>query len=169
MTVASASRDTSAVMSLDDCFSTRRNDLVKVAFLISGTKELAEDALHDAYVAISRRLLGGAPIDDMYAYSYTVVANKARRQSRAGRSRIPLGSESHPADPFASADSRSVIASALRRLSKRQRTAVVLRYYSAFEYPEIAKVLRCRPATARSLVHRGLTIMRREMGDHGSV
>jgi len=156
-------------MSLDDCFATRRNDLVKVAFLISGTKELAEDALHDAYVAISRRLLDGAPIDDMYAYTYTVVANKARRQSRSARSPIPRGSESHPADPFASADSRSVIANALRQLSKRQRTAVVLRYYSAFEYPEIATVLRCRPATARSLVHRGLAIMKREMGDHGSV
>jgi len=169
MTVASASGNTSAVMSLDDCFATRRDELVKVAFLISGTKELAEDALHDAYVAISRRLMDGAPIDDMYAYSYTVVANKARRQSRAGRSRIPSESESAPADRSASADSRSVMANALKRLSKRQRAAVVLRYYSAFEYPEIAKVLRCRPATARSLVHRGLAIMRREMGDHGSV
>jgi RNA polymerase sigma factor (sigma-70 family) len=51
----------------------------------------------------------------------------------------------------------------LDRLSERQRTAVVLRYYADLPESEIAAILHCRPSTVRSLVQRALTRLREEL------
>ena len=50
--------------------------------------------------------------------------------------------------------------SALLRLPLRQRSALVLRYFEDLPDAAIAELLRCRPATVRSLVARGLEALR---------
>jgi len=40
----------------------------------------------------------------------------------------------------------------------------VLAYIGGFTSVEIAEMLGCRPTTARSLVHRGLRLLARELG-----
>jgi RNA polymerase sigma factor (sigma-70 family) len=50
---------------------------------------------------------------------------------------------------------------ALLALPVRQRAAIVLRYYEDLPEAQIAELLRCRPATVRSLVSRGLDTLRR--------
>jgi RNA polymerase sigma factor (sigma-70 family) len=50
---------------------------------------------------------------------------------------------------------------AIAKLPARQRAAVVLRYYGDLSDAEIARALRCRPATVRSLVHRALAELRK--------
>ena len=50
--------------------------------------------------------------------------------------------------------------SALLRLPLRQRAALVLRYFEDLPDTTIAELLRCRPATVRSLVARGLEALR---------
>ena len=52
---------------------------------------------------------------------------------------------------------------ALGHLSERQRTAVVLRYFVDLPDHQIAEVLGCRVSTVRSLVHRALRVLRKEM------
>jgi RNA polymerase sigma factor (sigma-70 family) len=49
---------------------------------------------------------------------------------------------------------------AMRRLTPRQRAAVVLRYYDDLSFADIAVLLDCPAATARSLVGRGLRQLR---------
>ena len=49
---------------------------------------------------------------------------------------------------------------ALLSLPARQRAAIVLRYYEDLHESEIADLLRCRPATVRSLIARGLETLR---------
>jgi len=50
---------------------------------------------------------------------------------------------------------------ALARLPYRQRAALVLKFYEDRTEADIAELLGCRPATVRSLVHRGLSALRR--------
>ena len=52
---------------------------------------------------------------------------------------------------------------ALDRLSERERAVVVLRYFVDLPDPEIAELLGCRPTTVRSLVHRSLRKLRKEL------
>ena len=51
----------------------------------------------------------------------------------------------------------------LRRLPDRQRAAIVLRFYEDLSEAEIARLLRCRPGTVKSLIHRGLARVRSGM------
>jgi RNA polymerase sigma factor (sigma-70 family) len=50
---------------------------------------------------------------------------------------------------------------ALAKLPARQRAAVVLRYYGDLPDADIARALRCRPGTVRSLIHRALADLRK--------
>jgi RNA polymerase sigma factor (sigma-70 family) len=54
-----------------------------------------------------------------------------------------------------------VVLDALAGLPYRQRVALVLRFYEDRPDDEIAVILGCRPATVRSLVHRGLATLRK--------
>ena len=54
-----------------------------------------------------------------------------------------------------------IVLDVLGRLPYRQRAALVLRFYEDWSDDQIATLLGCRPATVRSLVHRGLDAMRR--------
>lgn len=47
-----------------------------------------------------------------------------------------------------------------RELPPNQRAAVVLRFHEDLDYAEIARVLDCAEATARSHVHRALRTLR---------
>ena len=51
----------------------------------------------------------------------------------------------------------------LKRLSTRQRTAVVLRFYLDLPENEIAAILECRPGTVRSIVQRALAKLKKEL------
>lgn len=52
------------------------------------------------------------------------------------------------------------LADALAALPVKRRAAIVLRYYEGLSEAEIANVLRVRPGTVKSLVHRGLLQLR---------
>jgi len=53
---------------------------------------------------------------------------------------------------------------ALLRLPKRQRAAIVLRFYEDLSDVQTAEVLRCSPGTVRSLVSRSMKTLRSELG-----
>ena len=53
--------------------------------------------------------------------------------------------------------------SALDCLSDRQRIVVVLRYFVDLPDDEIAQALDVKPSTVRSLAHRALAVLRREL------
>jgi len=52
---------------------------------------------------------------------------------------------------------------ALRALPGRQRAAVYLRHYEGMDYAEVGAILGVPESTARSLVHRGLRCVAREL------
>jgi DNA-directed RNA polymerase specialized sigma24 family protein len=51
----------------------------------------------------------------------------------------------------------------LRALPERQRMALVLRFYEDLSEAEIARLLGCRPGTVKSLIHRGLAKVRKDI------
>jgi RNA polymerase sigma factor (sigma-70 family) len=59
---------------------------------------------------------------------------------------------------------REQLWAALRELPYRQRCALVLRFYEDLSERETARLLGCRVGTVKSLVHRGLSSMREQIG-----
>jgi len=51
----------------------------------------------------------------------------------------------------------------LRRQPARQRAVIVLRFYEDMSEADIAGVLRVRPGTVKSALHRGLATLRHDL------
>jgi RNA polymerase sigma factor (sigma-70 family) len=57
-----------------------------------------------------------------------------------------------------------VLRAALARLTKRQRAAIVLRFFADFPVADIAQALGCAEGTVRATLHQALGIMRIDVG-----
>ncbi len=124
--------------------------MVRLAHLITGSNEVAEDVVQDAFVRMHRNW---DRADQPGAYLRTIVVNGCRswhRRRRLERERLP-----RPTPAGVDAEVRELL-DALAHLGLRQRTALVLRFYVDMSEADVAQVLGCRPGTVKSLVHRGL-------------
>lgn len=137
-------------------YAERRVALVRLAYLLTSDREVAEEVVHDAVLALRPRWDG---IADPPAYLRTAVVNRCRswlRRQRTARAYDPPRVE----DPGLGADE---LWDALATLGDRHRTAIVLRFYEDLPDAAIAEALGCRPATVRTLVRRGLHALRKEI------
>jgi RNA polymerase sigma-70 factor (sigma-E family) len=132
--------------------------MVRLAHLITGSNEAAEDVVQEAFVKIYRKW---DRADRPGAYLRTVVVNGCRswlRRRRMERDRLP-----RPVPDGVDGvhgEARELL-DALARLGIRQRTALVLRFYADLSEADVAEALGCRPGTVKSLVHRGLRELER--------
>ena len=130
--------------------------LVRVAYLITGRRDVAEELTQDAFVASAAQW---AAVEQPAAYLRASVVNRCRSWLR----RIEV-EERHRPLPDAPRDlDADELWDALATLPERRRVAIVLRFYLDLPDDEIADVLGCRPATVRTTVHRGLAQLRKEI------
>ncbi len=143
--------------SFADFYLAQYPGLVRLAYVLTSSSELAEDMVQDCFV----RLHGHYErLDTPERYARQAVVNACRSHfRRAGRER-----DRRPLLYVVDGDGQEVAAGELHdvlmALPYRQRAAVVLRYYSDLSELEIAEVLGCRPGTVGSLIHRGLERLR---------
>jgi RNA polymerase sigma factor (sigma-70 family) len=144
--------------------------LTRLARIMLGDQEAAQDVVHDAFCGLIRRWSRLTDQDRAAAYLRAAVLNGCRdalrRQARRPAALSlrpellgddPLGTGSAGADValLATEDRRTVLA-ALRLLPDRQREALVLRYYLELPDADISRVMRIGESSVRSAVHRGL-------------
>lgn len=141
---------------IEELYVAERVRFVRLAYLFTGRQDVAEEIVQDAFMACAPRW---DRIDRPRSYLRTAVSNGARdwlRRTKLDRERSEPAVTSQEMEPDELWD-------ALGRLEPRRRIAIVLRFYEDVSDVDIADVLRCRPATVRSLIHRGLNDLRREI------
>jgi RNA polymerase sigma-70 factor (sigma-E family) len=124
--------------------------MVRLAHLITGSNEAAEDLVQDAFVRMHRTWDRAEQPGAYLRRSVVNACNSWHRRRRMERERLP-----RPAPEAADPEARELL-DALARLGVRQRTALVLRFYMDMSEADVASVIGCRPGTVKSLVHRGL-------------
>lgn len=140
--------------------------LFKLAYLLTGHRQAAEDLTQDALLKIFRHWGRVQAADHPVAYAKRVLTNCHLSETRRRRvSEVP-GLElrdveiTTAVDLTASVDARDEMWEALAELSDRRRTVLVLRYYEGMSDGDIARVLRWRPASVRSTAARALAQLR---------
>jgi RNA polymerase sigma factor (sigma-70 family) len=128
--------------------------MVRLAWLMTGSRELAEDLVQDAFVHVGAKW---ASVQTPTAYVRVTVTNAVRTHARRETRRRSLPNERlEPVLPCELDETWHL----LDRLPARERQALVLRFYADLPITEIAQALDCRVGTAKSLVHRGLARMK---------
>jgi RNA polymerase sigma-70 factor (sigma-E family) len=148
---------------LEALYRERYRATVHLARLLVGDHQRAEEIAQDAFVRVAPRV--GA-VDNPDAFLRTVTVNLCRDHSRRRRT-----ADRHPPPPPGVSPPPALPADldevwqAVQRLPERRRIAIVLRFWADLSTEDIAAVLDVRPATVRSLVHRGLASLQEVLTD----
>lgn len=151
----------------DGWLASRSLGLLRFAYLVTGSQDAAEDAVQTALAKACEHWSRISRTDDQDAYVRRMIVNAQISWWRKSRKREQPVAEPRPttyaADPAVAISQSDAVWRLCSTLPKRQRAAVVLRYYDDLTYAEIAAVLACPEATVRSYVHRALTALRQTL------
>jgi RNA polymerase sigma-70 factor (sigma-E family) len=142
--------------------------LGRYAYALAGGGDHRNDLLQDTLEKVARawRRIDseGAPL----AYARKVMFRtyvSAWRLTRHRPAEVPLIELPGEDDSFGRVDRRDLLRRALATLPRGQRAVLVLGYLDGASDDAIAETLGCRPATVRSLRHRGLAALRKQIND----
>lgn len=135
--------------------------LVKLAVLMTGDQPTAEDVVQDAFLGLYRRWQTLHDADKALGYLRSSVLNGCRSVHRVRLRRQAVTLD--PPRPVDSAEGEAMldeahreVLAALRRLPRRQREAVVLRYYLDMSEEQAAQAMGVSRGTVKSATSRGL-------------
>jgi len=146
-----------------------RPRLVGALSLLTGDSGVAEELAQEALVRVwSRwRQLDALGEPAMSAWTYRVAVNlgnswlRRRLAERRALARLASRTPAHHTD--ADAADKLAVRRAVAALPRRQRTALVLRYFADMPVAEAAEVMRCSPGTVKSLTSLAMTNLRRQL------
>jgi RNA polymerase sigma-70 factor (ECF subfamily) len=144
-------------------------DLVRVAFVICGDEDLAEDAAQAAWWIAWRKLRSLRDPERLKPWLVAVAANEARelarREHRHGVVELRVTADPSPgADPAGGIDHVD-LANALGHLKPEDRALVAMRYAADLDSSELAPVLGISPSGVRTRLSRAVDRLRKELGD----
>jgi RNA polymerase sigma-70 factor (sigma-E family) len=156
---------TSADDLLTTLYTSHYRELVRLAAFLTGDRDNAEEVVQDAYVSVHGSWRRLRELDKAEAYLRTAVVNASR--SRLRRRQVAQRHRPEPQRDVASAESfavehaqREAVLEALRALPRRQREAVVLRYYGDLSEAQTAAAMGCSTGAVKSHTSRAMAALR---------
>jgi RNA polymerase sigma-70 factor (sigma-E family) len=151
--------------SLAELFVRQVPRAVAIAYLMTGDRGIAEDLAQEAFIRLTGRFRHIRSPDAFDAYLRRTVVNlsishlRRRRVERAYLER-ERRRPTRSAQTLPDLGRREELWSVLLELPARQRAALVLRYYEDLSERQTAEILGTSVAAVRSLVSRGIEVLR---------
>ena len=148
--------------------SSDQQALLRLAATLTGSGAAAEELVADVLGRAFERWDRIGAVDRVGAYVRRMIVNEFISRRRRHRRIVLTGDLSvHEQaavvpDHAPGYDDRAALRDRISRLPRRQRAALVLRYYEDLPDAEIAAALGCAVGTVRSLVSRALAGLRAE-------
>ena len=154
---------------LDGLYRAHAPEALRLAYLLTGERSLAEDLVQDAFVRVLGRFHDLRNRDAFWWYLRRTIVNLAHSQFRRRRVERAWLERQRPAEAAPSTDDlgeRERLRRALMTLRPEQRAAIVLRYYEDLSEADTAQALGVAIGTVKSMVSRGMERLRTELPDH---
>ena len=154
--------------SLHHIYEQYRDSLLILAIALSHDVNIAEDAVHDVFVAFAQSLENFKLTGSLKAYLAKCVANRVRDLMRKKRSQ-PLGPEqncsasldlSDPSRLIVCNEELRLLSSALATLPHEQREVIVLHIHGQMRFRVIAKYLGISVNTVKGRYRYGIRKLR---------
>lgn len=132
--------------------------MVRLGYLVTQSRPVAEEIAQEAFLTVLERW---ADLDNPGGYlRVTVIRAAVRSRDRHRHEQTIVSSLRARHAPEPGIDE---MWEALAELPPMQRASIVLRFYCDFSHTQIAGVLDCSPASARMLLHRAITSLRKDV------
>ena len=148
--------------------------------LFMGSTQEAEDGLQETYLRAFRAYPKLQHHSNLRAWLYKIATNVANTELTRGTPEIPfVGEDDFPRSGDVAVEllieqriSIEQVNTAVAKLPRKQRIALVMRKYQGFDYGEIARVLEISEGAARANVYQAVRRLRsefqmEEIGDGG--
>lgn len=141
----------------------------RLAYLLTGDRDLAEDLVQDAFLKLIGRFTDLRNPNSFDAYLRKTVVTLSYgtfRRRRTERAYLvhERGLAGRTSDVLPDIEVKDELWTQLQGIAPRQRAALVLRYYEDLSEQQAADVLGCSLRTVKSLVTRGIQAMRVQQG-----
>jgi RNA polymerase sigma factor (sigma-70 family) len=160
-----------ALSSADEVVTTLVPLLYRLAYALTGNRDDADDLIQAASLRLLRHWRRVAEADDSLRYAKQLVINEHASQHRRLMRHIRLTRRllQYNVAQLDENVPRSQIDlwASLSRLTRPQRSVLVLQFYEGLPNDEVARLLNIPPATVRSHARRGLQRLRKELEDAG--
>jgi RNA polymerase sigma factor (sigma-70 family) len=155
VTIVEPSGSQPADLDLARLYADQRAPMTRLAHAITGSNAVAQEVVQDAFV----RMSGARDVREPVAYLRTVVVNLSRTAARRGARTVALPHEAVAVEP----PELDELWHHVQRLPEKYRTALALRFYADMSEAQMAEAMNVRPGTVKSLVSRGLEMLRKEL------
>lgn len=153
--------------------------LFRYGLRTTGDKELVKDCIHDLFVTIWKNRDGLSQPDSVKAYLLSSVQRKLVRQTTRIRSQQteaaamsePLVSncrEHQLIEDQTEVEQQHIVSKALNALTKREREAIYLKFYSNMSYKEVAEVMSIRVDSIYNLISKSIETLNSELTKENS-
>jgi RNA polymerase sigma-70 factor (sigma-E family) len=155
---------------IGDLYRREYASLLRLAILLAGDRESAEDIVHDSFAALQSRWTTLSDRGSAAGYLRVSVVNGSRSMHRrrgTGRRYLRMSEPDSvsPADAaFLLEEDHRAVAGEVRRLPRRQQQVLVLRYWSDMSESQIAAVLGISTGTVKSTASRAVKTIGRRLG-----
>jgi RNA polymerase sigma factor (sigma-70 family) len=143
-------------------------DMARIAYLVSGSVDVAEEAVQAAWAIAWRRLGTLRDPARLRPWLMSVAANEARQMARKDRRRTVRELRVHAPDASPPSPERAALidlANAVGRLDPQDRALIGLRYIAELDSESIGREMGISASGARVRLHRLLARLRKELGD----
>lgn len=148
-------------------------EALRVAYLLTGDRALAEDLTQDAFVKVLGRFHDLRSRDAFWWYLRRTIVNLSAsyfRRRRVERTWLARQRPEEIEPSFGDLGERDRLRDALMTLRPEQRAAIVLRFYEDLSEADTAETLGVAVGTVKSMVSRGLQRLKAELPeDEGPV
>ena len=158
-------RERTTYTGFEEFFQVEYPRTVKAVYLLTGSRaeaeDLAQEALARAYERWDRVRVMESPGGYVYRTAVNLNRKRLRRLAAAARRVFDPPAEN---DPMSAVEARSETVRLLMTLPKSQREALILVDWLGMGSEEAGRLLRIRPASVRSRVHRARAVLRERFG-----
>lgn len=160
----------------EDLLERHEKEIYRFAWRLTGNRQDAADVLQETFLRAFRAFRRLPSDANHRAWLYRIAGHSALNLARANRARraLPITKAFHL--PERNGDIEELVetrrltrllAEVLRRLSPRQRVALLQKKYEGLSYQEIALTLGCSEETARAHVYQAMEKVRRALAGDG--
>lgn len=149
------------------------------AYLLSGSRGIAEDILQEAYIKVFRKINMLREPQTFNIWFFRILVRTGWEMTQKYSSIIPVDFTSDEGllinnaintdnNTFEAYETQSEVQNAINKLSNNLKTVIILYYYNDMSIEEISKVLNCLKATVKSRLFYARTVLKKHLPDYNN-